>query len=62
MIDNKSIMDQVDELLVLISRLRDLKVEVSEQLQVAAIIAKLPTTWNDYRKKLLHTSEDFIID
>ena len=29
---------------------------------MAAVIAKLPTTWNDYRKKLLHTSEDFFID
>ncbi|KAG6503437.1 hypothetical protein ZIOFF_035750 [Zingiber officinale] len=62
MIDNKSIMDQVDELLVLVSRLKDLKIEVSDPLQVAAVIAKLPTTWNGYRKKLLHTSEDFTID
>ncbi|XP_075507514.1 uncharacterized protein LOC142544341 [Primulina tabacum] len=62
MVDNKSVMDQVDELLILVSRLKDLKIEVSEQLQVAAVIAKLPTTWNGYRKKLLHTSEDFTID
>ena len=62
MFDNKSIMEQVDELLVLVSRLKDFKIEVFEQLQVAAVIAKLPTTWNDYRKKLLHTFEDFSID
>ena len=62
MLDDKSVMDQVDELLVLVSRLKDVKIEVSEPLQVAAVIAKLPTTWNDYRKKLLHTSEDFTID
>ncbi|KAG6505061.1 hypothetical protein ZIOFF_037409 [Zingiber officinale] len=61
-IDNKSVMDQVDELLVLVSRLKDMKIEVSDPLQVVAVIAKLPTTWNDYRKKLLHTSEDFTID
>ena len=29
---------------------------------MAAVIAKLPTTWNDYRKKLLHTFENFTID
>ena len=40
--DNKPVMNQVDELLVLVSRLRDLKVEVSEALQVVAVIAKLP--------------------
>ena len=62
MLDDKSVMDQVDELLVLVSRLKDVKIEVSEPLQVAAVIAKLPTTWNDYRKKLLHTYEDFTID
>ena len=61
-LDDKSVMDQVDELLVLVSRLKDVKIEVSEPLQVAAVIAKLPTTWNDYRKKLLHTYEDFTID
>ncbi|KAG6525572.1 hypothetical protein ZIOFF_015534 [Zingiber officinale] len=44
MIDNKSIMDQVDELLVLVSRLKDLKIEVSDPLQVATVIAKLPDT------------------
>ena len=62
MLDDKSVMDQVDELLVLVSRLKDVKIEVFEPLQVAAVIAKLPTTWNDYRKKLLHTYEDFTID
>ncbi|XP_042401175.1 uncharacterized protein LOC121991231 [Zingiber officinale] len=62
MIDNKSVMDQVDELLVLVSRLKDLKIEVFDPLQVAAVIAKLPTTWNGYIKKLLHTSEDFTIN
>ena len=32
---------------------------VPESLQVGGIIAKLHTTWNDYRKKLLHTTEEF---
>ncbi|XP_071914027.1 uncharacterized protein [Coffea arabica] len=65
MIDNKSVMNQMDKLLLLVSRLKDLGIEVSDQLQVGvviAVIAKLPSTWNDYRKKLLHTSETFTID
>ncbi|XP_042466137.1 uncharacterized protein LOC122048665 [Zingiber officinale] len=45
-----------------VSRLKDLKIEVSDPLQVVVVIAKLPTTWNGYRKKLLHTYEDFTID
>ena len=55
-------MDQVHEFQVLVSKLKDLKVVVLESLQVGGIIAKLPTTWNDYRKKLLHTTEDFSLE
>lgn len=62
MVDNVSVMDQVHELQVLVSKLKDLKVEVPESLQVGAIIAKLPPSWNDYRKKLLHTTEDFSLE
>nr|XP_009779098.1 PREDICTED: uncharacterized protein LOC104228343 [Nicotiana sylvestris] len=54
--------DEVDELLVLISRLKNFKVDVSKSLQVDAILAKLPAIWNDYRKKLLHSSENFNVD
>ena len=39
MFDNKYVMEHVDELLVLVSRLKDFKIEVSEQLQVATVIA-----------------------
>jgi hypothetical protein len=60
--DNISVMDQVHELQVLVNKLRDLKVKVSEPLQVGAIIAKLPPSWNNYRKKLIHTTEDFTIE
>ena len=41
MIDNKSILDQIHELQVLVTKLRELKVEISESFQVGAIIAKL---------------------
>ena len=59
---NISVVDQVHELQVLVNKLRDLKVIVAENLQVGAIITKLPPSWNDYRKKLMHTTEDFTIE
>ncbi|XP_058006463.1 uncharacterized protein LOC131181623 [Hevea brasiliensis] len=62
MVDNISVMYQVHELHVLVSKLKDLKVIVPESLQVGGIIAKLPSSWNDYRKKLLHTTEDFSLE
>lgn len=50
-LDTQPIMNQVHELQVLVQRLRDLKVAIPDSLQVGAIISKLPSTWNDYRKK-----------
>lgn len=54
-------LDQVIELQILKSKLKDLKVEVSESLQARVIIAKLSPSWNDYRKKLLHSSKCFTL-
>ncbi|KAL0299950.1 UNVERIFIED_CONTAM: hypothetical protein Sangu_3147200 [Sesamum angustifolium] len=57
-----SIMDQVHEMQIYVSKLKDLKIEIPEAIQVGAIIAKLPLSWNNYRKKLLHSTEDFSVD
>ncbi|PKI52899.1 hypothetical protein CRG98_026730 [Punica granatum] len=42
--------------------LHDLKVIIPESLQVGATISKLPSPWNDYRKKLLHMEKDFTVE
>ena len=52
MVDHISVLDQVHELQILVSKLKDLKVDVGEPLQVGAIIVKLPPSRNDYRNKL----------
>ncbi|KAG8472427.1 hypothetical protein CXB51_035377 [Gossypium anomalum] len=44
------------------TELRDLKVAIPELLQVGAIILKLPSSWNNYWKKLLHMAEDFTVE
>ena len=62
MIDTKSVLDQMHELQVLVSKLRDLNINIPESFQVGAIIAKLPSTWNDYRKKLLHMTEELTLE
>ena len=62
MVDHISVLDQVHELQILVSKLKDLKVDVGEPLQVGAVISKLPPSWNDYRKKLLHSSESFTLE
>jgi len=55
-------MDQVHKLQVMISKLKDLKVEFPEALQVGGIIAKLLPNRNDYKKKLLYTIEEFSLE
>lgn len=62
MFDNKPILDQVHELLVLVSKLRELKIVIPDPMVVGTIMAKLPQTWNNYRKKLLHMVEDISLE
>nr|GEY47042.1 zinc finger, CCHC-type [Tanacetum cinerariifolium] len=60
--DNVSILDQVHEFLILVSKFKNLNIEIPEKLLVGAIITKLPSSWHNYRKKLMHTSDDFTLD
>jgi hypothetical protein len=62
MVDNLSVLDQMHELQVLVNKLRDLSINIPESFQVGAIIAKLPPSWNNYRKKLLHMTEDLTLE
>ncbi|CAL1407233.1 unnamed protein product [Linum trigynum] len=62
MTDKRSILDQVHEFLILAPKFTALKITLPGAFLVGAIIAKLPPSWNNYRKKLLHTSEDFTLE
>ena len=62
MIDNISVLDQVHELQILVNILRDLSINIPKSFQMGAIIAKLPRSWNNYRKKLLHMLEDLTLE
>ena len=62
MLDNISILDQVYELQIVVNKLRDLSINISESFQVGAIITKLLPSWNNFRKKLLHMSENLTLE
>ena len=62
MTDNMPIMDQVHELQILVSKLAELEIKIPDSLQVGAILSKLPPTWNEYRKKILLSPENFTIE
>ena len=61
-LDNISVLDQVYELQILVNKLRDLLINIPKSFQVGAIIAKLLPSWNNFRKKLLHMSEDLTLE
>ena len=44
---NSLLLDQIHNLQMVVSKFKDLSVEISDAFQVRAIIAKLPPSWND---------------
>ncbi|XP_077209943.1 uncharacterized protein LOC143845466 [Tasmannia lanceolata] len=62
MVDNKLVLEQIHELQVIVNKIHSLKIILPEPFQVGAIIAKLPPSWKDYGKKLLHKSKDFTLE
>ncbi|XP_070022439.1 uncharacterized protein [Nicotiana sylvestris] len=55
--DIRPIMDQIHELQILLSKLSDLEVKFPDALQIGAILWNLPSSWNDYRKKILYSMD-----
>ena len=46
----------------MVNKLHDLSINILESFQMGTIIAKLPPSWNNFRKKLLHISEDLTLE
>ena len=44
------------------NKIKAVKIDIPETFQAGAIIAKLPPSWKCYKKKLLHTYEDFSLE
>ena len=62
MLDNVFVLDQMHELQILVHKLNDLSIKIPELFQVGAIIVKLPPSWNNYRKNLLHMAEELTLE
>ena len=60
--DDKSLLFQVYELQVIVNKLKVVKIDIPEVFQVGAIVAKLPPTWSNYRKRLLYNYEDLSLE
>lgn len=55
-------MDQVHELQVLVSKLKNLEIKVFDALQISTILSKLPQFWNNYRKKIMHSMVSLFVE
>ncbi|RVW95654.1 hypothetical protein CK203_031529 [Vitis vinifera] len=60
--DEKPLLPQIHELQVIVNKLKVLKIELPEAFQVGAIVAKLPSSWKGYQKRILHKSEDYSLE
>ena len=47
---------------MIVNKLKVLKIELLEAIQVGAIVAKLPLSWKGYQKRILHKSEDYSLE
>ncbi|XP_019239703.1 PREDICTED: uncharacterized protein LOC109219683 [Nicotiana attenuata] len=57
MVYTQPIMDQIHELQISVSKLSDFEVKIPDALQISAILSKLPSSRNNYRKKILHSTD-----
>ncbi|TLX67365.1 hypothetical protein E9993_23295, partial [Labilibacter sediminis] len=62
MVDEKPILEQVHELQVLVNKLTALSIVLPKLFQVGAIIVRLPPSWKDFSKRMMHRSEDYSLD
>lgn len=46
----------------LVNKIKFVKINIPRTFQVGSIIAELPPSWKGYRKKLLHSYEDFSLE
>ncbi|KAJ9545520.1 hypothetical protein OSB04_025227 [Centaurea solstitialis] len=62
MVDDKPILEQIHELQVLVNKMNSLSITIPEIFQVGAILDKLPPSWKDFSKRMMHKSEDYSLD
>ncbi|XP_022883880.1 uncharacterized protein LOC111400723 [Olea europaea var. sylvestris] len=60
--ENIPLLPKIHEMRVIVNKLKAVKIEIPKTFQVRAIIAKFPGTCKGYRKKIMHSSEDYSLE
>ena len=62
MVDSKTVISQVQEFQIILHEIHDEGMIMSESIQVAAIIEKLPPAWKDFKNYLKHKRKEMTIE
>nr|GEX04837.1 zinc finger, CCHC-type [Tanacetum cinerariifolium] len=61
MTDSRPVLEQYNELLIILQRFRQHKMNMDESIQVSCIIDKLPSSWKDFKHTLKHLKEELTL-
>ncbi|GJT71653.1 hypothetical protein Tco_1030939 [Tanacetum coccineum] len=61
MTDSRPVLEQYNELLSILGRFRQHKINMDESIQVSCIVDKLPPSWKDFKHTLKHLKEELTL-